>query len=348
MSQTQPHSKANYQLYVGIDIALTSFEVACYQPLPGSSAKVEKAQHYLQNPTDYQRLTQTLFKRVSQPGQVLVVLEATSTYWLNLALHLHQAGLVVSLVNPAQAHYFGLSQAKAAKTDALDAQTLAELAQARAAKLRVWSPPPAIYHHLLQLLNYRTSLSEMAKMLQNQLHALKAGGQLVGEVGALYESQIADLKAKLKAVEAELEKALKTDPAWLASVNLITSVVGLGPLTACWLVVTTLNFTTCTKAASLAKYVGVAPVTKRSGTSIRGKGSIGPSSQPEFRAALFMAATSAAYHNPLLKLFYRRLREAGKAHKVAICAVARKLLGLVFALKRTNLAFDPTFGLPAA
>lgn len=345
---SQPHPKATYQLYVGIDIACASFEVACYQPGVSRQDKVEKAHPYLQNLNDYQRLSQRLSERVDQPAQTLVVLEATSTYWINLAVHLQQAGFVVSVVNPAQAHYFALSELKNAKTDALDAQTLAELAAARPHKLAPWTPPPAIYHELLQRLNYRASLLEMAKMLKNQLHALEAGGQLVLEVRNLYTAQISDFETKIKALETALETVLKTDGAWAASVKLISSVVGIGPISAYWLMVATLNFTTCNKAASLAKYAGVAPLTKQSGTSLRGRGSIGPSSHPALRAALFMAATSAAYHNPSLKLFYQRLRAAGKAHKVAICAVARKLIGLVFALKRTNLPFDPNFGRPAA
>lgn len=346
MSQPQP--KASYQLYVGIDIACASFEVACYQPGVSRQNKVEKAQHYLQLLTNYQRLCQDLLSRVAQPDQTLIVLEATSTYWINLAVHLHQAGFVVSVVNPAQAHYFALSELKTAKTDALDAQTLAELAAARPHKLAPWTPPPAIYHELVQRLNYRASLIEMTKMLKNQLHALTAGGQLVVEVGSLYAAQIADFESKIKGLETELEQVLKTDPEWAASVKLISSAVGIGPISAYWLMVTTLNFTLCTKAASLAKYVGFAPLTKQSGTSIRGKGSIGPSSHPALRAALFMAATSAAYHNPVLQQFYQRLRAAGKAHKVAICAVARKLIGLVFALKRTKLPFDPQIGLVGA
>jgi transposase len=110
---------------------------------------------------------------IESSEHILVVMEATSTYWIMLVLatHLHEAGYAVSVVNPAQAYHFAKAQLKRAKTDALDAQTLAHLAPTL--KPHCWTPPPAIYHQLQQRLALLDSLLNVQGQLRNQLHALQ-------------------------------------------------------------------------------------------------------------------------------------------------------------------------------
>jgi transposase len=102
--------------------------------------------------------------------QILVVLEATGIYWLSFATFFSRQGYSVSVVNPAQAHYFAKALLKRAKTDAIDAQTLTELAVLLQPEL--WTPPPAIYEELEQRLRQRDDLLLMRGQLRNQLHAL--------------------------------------------------------------------------------------------------------------------------------------------------------------------------------
>lgn len=333
-------AKKPFKLFVGVDIAAVTFEASCYQPGLSRNDRPEKALHYRQNQEDYTKFSHFLLSKEADPTSILIVLEATSTYWINVALYFHEKGFVVSVINPLQARHHALSDLKTTKTDAIDAQTLADLAASRAHKLRAWTPPPTIHRELEQRIQYRATLLELRKVLKNQLHALSASQMMVEAVGEMYRSQIADFTAKIEALEKEIEKVLKTDPAWLASVTLLQSIGGVGPITAYWLVVATLNFTSCTKADSLAKYVGLAPELKQSGTSVKGRGSIGFSGHRELRCALYMAAQSAVRFNPVLKAFFERLLAAGKPRKVAVCAVARKLIHIAFALKRSGEPFD--------
>lgn len=332
-------SKKSFKLFVGVDIAAATFEASCYQPGVSRNDRPEKALHYRHNQEDYTKFSQLLLTKQTQPAYIVIVLEATSTYWINLALYLYEKGFVVSVVNPLQAHHHALSDLRTTKTDAIDAQTLADLAATRTHKLKEWSPPPAIHRELEQRIQYRSTLLELRKVLKNQLHALSASQLMVEAVGEMYQSQIADFTAKIDALEKEIEKVLKTDPAWLASVTLMQSIGGVGPITAYWLVIATLNFTSCAKAASLAKYVGLAPELKQSGTSLKGRGGIGFSGHRQLRTALYMAAQSAVRFNPVLKAFFERLIVAGKPRKVAVCAVARKLIHIAFALKRSGEPF---------
>jgi transposase len=95
----------------------------------------------------------------------VVVLEATGTYWVILATTLHQAGFAVAVINPAQAHDFAKALLKRSKSDAIDAQTLAELGARLQPQL--WTPPPAIYAELQRRVAQREALIELRQQLRN-------------------------------------------------------------------------------------------------------------------------------------------------------------------------------------
>ena len=97
----------------------------------------------------------------------------------------------------------------------------------------------------------------------------------------------------------------------------------------------------CAGPTALTAYVGLAPMPRESGRSLRGRPRIGHAGHGRLRTALYMATLSAAQHNPAIKAFYDRLRAAGKPPKVARCAAARKLLHLAWALATKQQRFNP-------
>ena len=94
----------------------------------------------------------------------------------------------------------------------------------------------------------------------------------------------------------------------------------------------TLNFTIAQTPEQLTASVGLAPLERQSGTSLRGRAQIGHAGNGRLRTALYMATLAAARYNPSLRAFYQRLRAAGKPSKVARCATARTLLHLAWAM----------------
>ncbi len=227
-----------------------------------------------------------------------------------------------------------------AKTDAIDARTLARLA----ATLHPapWTPP-AIYTELQQRLAERDTLIGLRQQVRNQRHALVQLPVVVPAVRARMEELIATFDAQITAIEREITQVLPQDAGWAASAALLMSIAGVGLLTAAWLLVTTLNFTIGATPEAVTAYAGLAPVPKESGTSVRGRGAIGHGGNKRLRTALYMATLSATRYNPLIKAFYDRLRAAGKPTKVARCAAARKLLHLAWAVVRKGQAFDPLY-----
>jgi transposase len=326
-----------YHLFVGIDIAAATFTATWLTP--GSSPR--RPATFAQAPDGFAALQQRLQATGVAPAATLIVLEATGSYWITLATTLHAAGYAISVINPAQAHHFAKALLKRAKTDAIDAATLAQLAALL--QPAPWTPPPAVYHELQQRLAQRDALVDMRGQVRNQLHALVQGPVVIAPVRARMEALIATLTQQILEVEREIGAALRLDAAWAAAAERLQSIKGIGMLTAGWLLVTTLNFQQCATPEQAAAYAGLVPVEGRSGTSVWKRPSIGHRGNARLRTALYMATLSATQHNPVIKTFYDRLRAAGKLEKVARCAAARKLLHIAWAVATKEQRFDPSF-----
>src|SRR5215212_7426349 len=329
-------TSAGYQLYVGIDVAADTVTVAWLAPGGPPTAPSSGEQ----TPVGYAALQRHLRATGVPPTATLTVLEATGNYWVALAVALHEAGYRVAVVNPRQAHHFAKAQLRRAKTDALDAQDLARLAAAL--QPAPWTPPPAVYHEVRQRLVARDALLTMRQQARNQRHALLQWPVVVEGVQRHLDELIADLDRRIASLDAEIAAVLEASD-WAESLACVTSAPGIGLVTAAWLLVGTLNFTLCADPTALTGYVGLAPVPRESGRSVRGRPSIGHDGNGRLRTALYMATLSAARYNPAIRAFYQRLRAAGKPMKVARCAAARKLLHQVWALGSKLQRFDPEY-----
>jgi transposase len=268
-------------------------------------------------------------------------MEATGSYWISLATRLVHAGFGVSVINPAQAHHFAKALLKRAKTDAIDAQTLAQVAMVL--QPAPWTPPPQIYAALQQRLAQRDDLLTLRQQVRNQLHALEQHPEVIAEVRARMESLLATFAAQLTEVDDEIAATLRQDAAWAAAAARLQSIKGIGWVTAAWTLVTPLNFTTCETVDALTAYAGLAPMPRQSGTSLWHRPTIGHTGNGRLRTAFYMATLSAVQHNPIIKTFYGRLRAAGKPEKVARCAAARKLLHIAWAVVKKDQDFDPHY-----
>ena len=326
-----------YRLFVGVDIAATTATVA-WQVAGGPAIRPFTIEQSRQG---FAALERRLRATKHAPAQILVVMAATGSSWWSLATALADAGCAVSVINAAQAHHFAKALLKRAKTDAIDARTLAQLAALL--QPTCWTPPPAIHEELRQRLAQRDALIAVRQQVRNQLHALIQGPLVIANVRARMDSLSATLDGQIAEVEAELAAVVAQDTGWTDAIRRLQTIPGVGLLTAAWLVVGTLNLTLCATAEQATAYAGLAPMPRESGSSLRGRATIGRGGNGRLRTALYMATLSAAQHNPVIKPFYRRLRDAGKPKKVARCAAARKLLHLAWAVGTKHQPFDPAY-----
>ena len=166
-----------------------------------------------------------------------------------MAVALHQASYLVSVVNPAQVHNYAKSLPRRGKTDALSAHVLALFAAER--KPSPATPPPALYHELRQRLVIRDALLDMRQQARKQRHARLQWPVVVEALKQQLDGVIADLELRLSELEAEIAQVLSAG-VWAFSASLLLSIKGIALVTTAWLLVATLNFTACASAASAA------------------------------------------------------------------------------------------------
>lgn len=328
------------QLTVGIDIAANTFHAAW-----GTQADtITQAVEYEQTQIDFKRLIGKLKATGYCPVQIVIVIEATGTYWMRLATTLYQDGFQVCVINPRQAYHFAQATLQQAKTDALDARLLAKLGLSMT--LKVWQAPSEAWEALYQRLVERDNLVEIRQMLRNQLHALGQRTQIDPAVAARKQTLIDALDAQVKTIDQEL-KAYLQQSEWATMAECLLSIKGIGWLSAAWLLVITNGFSTCEDAEQLASYLGVVPHPHQSGASRRGHKSTSCSGHTRARRVLYQAAVSAASFNPIVQAFYDRLRANGKPVKVARMAATRKLVHLAFAIATKEQLFDRHYQISA-
>jgi transposase len=293
----------DFSLRVGIDISAQQVSTTWGTTPDDHRPVVEVAQ----SARGYQQLIHLLHQTGHEPAHCQVVMEATGTYWMRLAYTLHDAGFSVSVVNPVQARRLAQAQLRRAKTDAFDAQLLMELGF----KLEPlpWTPPPPLYDALYQRLRQQDALLEIRTQERNRLHALHQWPEAQAAVVERYHLHIAFLTEHIDALQTEIEQLLRSDSDWAAATHMLLSIPGIGPITAAWLMVATLNFTTCQTVEQLVAFAGLAPYPRQSGTTLRRTRGVGRGGHVRLRSALYMAAISSIHSNPTIRRFYARLRQ---------------------------------------
>jgi transposase len=306
--------------YLGLDVAKASVDLA------STPAGVQG-----RFPTDPAGLA-ALVATIQGAGPVtLAVVEATGGYEAPVVAALATAGVPVAVVNPRQVRHFAQAVGQLAKTDRLDAQLLARFAaQVQPAPRPL---PDAATAALEELLARRRQLLEMLHAERQRLP--RARGR---EVRRHLRAHIRWLEHGLIDTDATLEQTIQASPLWRVQEELLRSVPGVGPTLARTLLGLVPELGRLDRHA-VAALVGVAPLARDSGTQ-RGRRTCW-GGRRAVRTVLYMAALTASRYNPVLRAFYQRLRTAGKPAKVALTAVARKLLVLLNAILRDQRPWEP-------
>lgn len=274
----------------------------------------------------------TLLEQFRQQPPTRIVLEATGGYQNALVAALAAAQLPVVVVNPRQVRRFAEALGYRAKTDTIDARILAAFAD----KVRpdVRPLPDAQQQAVREMLERRRQLLHMRTAESN-----RHGTAQTKAVRRLIHKHLDWLDRQLKTVEAELDQAIQSCPLWRVHDDLLQSVPGVGPQVARTLLLELPELGQL-RRNEVSALAGLAPLNRDSGR-FRGPRHIG-GGRSQVRTALYMASVSAARCNRALKAFYDRLVQAGKAKKVALIAVARKLLTILNSMIREQIPWEQT------
>ncbi len=302
-------------IYVGIDVSKDALDIAA----DGAVWKV---------PNTDDGLTE-LTERLRMLRPALVVMEATGGLETLAATTLTAAQVPTVVVNPRQVRAFARAIGKLAKTDAIDAQLLALFADRVRPSVR--ELPDEATQTLGALLARRRQLIEMLTAERNRLSSAPK------PVHRHLKEHIDWLRSRVSEIDRELADGLQSSPVWRAKEDLLKSVPGVGTVLAITLLAELPELGQLNRR-QIAALVGVAPFNRDSG-AMRGKRRVWGGRAP-VRAALFMAALVGARHNPVIASFYQRLLATGKAKKVALVACMRKLLTILNAMLKHNLAWS--------
>jgi transposase len=273
---------------------------------------------------------QALIERLRELGPELVVLEATGGFERPAALALAAAEIPFRIVDPARARHFARSLGQHSKTDAIDARVLAHFAQAVQPEARRLPDEKTL--ELQALADRRTQLVNMRTAESNR--ARQAAGRLKEGI----EEHVRWLSRQIEEIDRATQDCIKADPDWGPRDAMLKTIPGVGTQTSAALIahLPELGRLTRKQVAALA---GVAPMARDSG-GVSGKRSIF-AGRRAVRTAIYMASVSAVRFNAAMKTFYARLRDHGKPSKVALIAVARKLLTIANAMIRDKQPWSP-------
>jgi len=271
-----------------------------------------------------------LVARLKESDPELVVLEATGGFEVPAAAALAAAGVPVVVANPRQVRDFAKSTGQLAKTDALDAGILALFAERVRPVVRPL--PDEATRALDALVGRRRQIIDMLTAEKNRL------GFALPAVQKGIKKHIRWLERQLSDVDQDLDDQIRNSPAWQAKSDLLREVPGVGPNLARTLIAELPELGTLSNK-EVAALVGVAPFPRDSG-AMRGKRMVWGGRAP-VRSALYMSIWSASKWNPVIRVFYDRLRGKGKPPKVAQVACMRKLLTILNAMVRDGRRWDP-------
>ena len=267
--------------------------------------------------------------------QVHACMEATGNYGEALAIYLHGAGHTVSIVNPARIKGFAQSELIRTKTDKVDAGIIARFCLAM--KPVSWTPPSPEIRSLRALVRWVDSLTVMLTQEKNRL-------------GSAHESVIPLIKGHINYLDKEIEKVreqiadlIDRDPDLSQKKDLLTSIPGIGTATIPVILAELDNLERFKHVRELVAFIGLAPKERLSGSSIKGKPRLCKTGNARLRKALYMPALVSIQCNPLMIVFYNRLKEKGKNGKVIVCAIMRKLVHLIFGILKSGKKYDPNY-----
>jgi transposase len=303
--------------YVGIDISKLTFDVA-----------IESNGKYVHHKFKNNAEGFAAFFSKLTPDLHCCVMEASGPYYLKLAFYLADHGMAVSVINPLVIRRFSQMRLLRSKTDKKDALTIAQYGKTEQPEL--WEKTASYILELKQMQAHSQMLHKNRSALVRQIEAFNANPVQSSIVMKSCKDQIESIDKQLKLLEKEMRQIVEREHK--EQYKQLKSIPGIGAKTAMELIVLSGGFTKFTTAKQLCSYIGLSPRIFESGTSVKGKSRICKMGMSRVRAILYVCTWSAKKCNKACKELFDRLVEKGKPKKVALIAVANKLLKQAFAI----------------
>lgn len=264
---------------------------------------------------------------VLNPTRVLI--ESTGRLEMAFAVAAFKAKLPIVVCNAAKVHNFAKATGKLAKTDKLDAFTIAHYGEAMRPALTQIKPEKL--QRISDLITVRSQSLTMSTMQKNRLKRMPKS------VHAPVQRILKAIQKEIAWVDKQLDKAIVQVPEWQHNVDILMSAHGVGRVLA-YTLLSELPELGRLNRKEIAALVGVAPMNRDSGSKtgkrfIRG-------GRHKVRTVLFVSMLSAIQHHPTIKPMYQRMVAAGKPKKVALIACARKQITVLNAMMKNRTYWE--------
>jgi transposase len=275
----------------------------------------------------------------SLPKNALVIMEATGYYHYRLAQFLHHKNVKVSVVNPLSVKRFIQMKLAKIKTDKSDAKFICEYGQSN--EVVLYNALTDIQSECLQLFRLMDSYIKKRTIAKNKLHGEAVLGYPSKHVYHSLNRNKKHIDKEIKAIEVKLLSLVKSEQQ--EQLSLLKTIPGIGDKTALFLIIITDGFQKFEKASQLCSYVGITPTIRESGSSVKGRSRISKVGNKKLMNLLFLCAFNACKVNKACRQIYERIVNKGKSKKLALIAVANKLLRQSFAIAKSGLPYDEAY-----
>jgi len=323
---------------IGIDCAKDDFVASHGKYFENTEIQITSTQTIKNTEQGFVKLESLIKKLAVKDMPINVVMEATGVYHEKLACFLYDKGYPVSVVLPQRAKAFMKTLKTKTVTDKESSKGLTVMGLEK--KLDLWQKPDKIFNVLKQLTREREQVQKSLTQVKNQLHAEKSGAwpnaksiNRMKQLQRVYNNQITE-------IENEIKNIIKESPALQKKINHITTIPGVGFITAATVIAETNGFNLINNKKQLVSYSGYDVVEKTSGTSVRGKTHISHKGNRHIRRAMHMPALTSIRHTHLNKELFKRLVSKHGIKMKGVVAVQRKLLVLIYTLWKKQEDYD--------
>lgn len=326
---------------VGIDVSKDSLSVCFGKLIKDQQQIITKPISVDNNEKGFKELVQFVKKqRTSKSTPLYFAMEATGVYYENLAYFLSEKHLKVIVILPNKTKNYSKTLDIKSKTDNLDAVMITKFALER--QMQLWQLPSPLTKALKSLTREYNSIKQMAVQVKNQLHAKEYSYEPLKETIQRGQATLEVFEKQLKQIEKQIKELVEKDDDLNDRINKTDKIEGVGFMTIVSIIAETNGFALIKNNKQLASYAGLDVVYNESGLK-KHKTSISKKGNRFIRQAVYMPALSAARYNPKLKEFYIRLLTKKNIKKVALIAVARKLLILIYTIFKKNVEYIPNY-----
>lgn len=327
----------------GIDVAQKELVVTLGRMFDDFTIELFSYKVFKNSDAGIKLLVEWVNKKMDRKLAVRYVMEATGVYHQKFACYLEENNQQVSIVLPNKISNYIRTLEMKTITDKSCSQAITQFGLER--KLDTWTKPKKSYKELQQLTRERDQIVQERSIIKNQIHAEKSEAMPNKKSLNRMQSRIQFLNAQETEIKSDIAQIINNNPELKETIDRITTIPGVGALTATIVLAETNGFELIRNKSQLTSYAGLDVKEKQSGTSVKGKPRISKKGNRNLRKAMYLPALTAVKWDDNFKDVYARLVSKHGIKMKALVAIQRKLLELIYILFKNETIYDNEYSM---